>query len=127
MRKREIKFRAWDGKRMLNNVGFHPSLLKSLAGDPDYGYKEDDEGAYIICPQFANYFLMQFTGLKDRNGKDIYEGDILKSKNHTVIVKFHRFGFKFFTERGGMWSCSAVNSLSVIGNFYENQELIKQF
>ncbi|UNE49926.1 hypothetical protein F5K02_03290 [Bacillus amyloliquefaciens] len=76
---REIKFRAWDenSQEMIYEVGITPE------GIP-YSIPENAEG----CDQF-NYFLtchkMQFTGLKDRNGREIYEGDILK-RTVTIIV-----------------------------------------
>lgn len=76
---REIKFRAWDenSQEMIYEVGITPE------GIP-YSIPENAEG----CDQF-NYFLtchkMQFTGLKDRNGREIYEGDILK-RTVTVVM-----------------------------------------
>lgn len=76
---REIKFRAWDenSQEMIYEVGITPEAIP-------YSIPENAEG----CDQF-NYFLtchkMQFTGLKDRNGREIYEGDILK-RTVTVVM-----------------------------------------
>jgi uncharacterized phage protein (TIGR01671 family) len=64
---REIKFRAWDGKTMFFNV---------LAG----GYEDTVPSVHIASKGWVNvdpYNLMQFTGLLDKNNKEIYEGDIL--------------------------------------------------
>lgn len=61
---REIKFRAWDGKNMMQNHEINGNWL--LAGD------------YAKCWQ-----VMQFTGFKDSNGKEIYEFDIKRETNET--------------------------------------------
>jgi len=73
--------------------------------------------------------LMQFTGLKDKNGKEIYEGDIVKSEAwspSTYEVGFREGAFCFYRED----SLYANNpeylfKFEIIGNIYENPELIK--
>jgi uncharacterized phage protein (TIGR01671 family) len=84
---------------------------------------------------------MQYTGLKDKNGKEIYEGDILEGEAPTGIVKFgifdnnqdgspeHACGSGFYFEsRDGISSLSAllvgVYKYKVIGNIYENPKLL---
>ncbi len=116
---REIKFRAWDKrqKRMIT-----PSLLCNLTGDME------QENEYII--------LMEYTGLKDRNGKDIYEGDIVKYRDYEPInrefyteyiaiveYKWCMFGVQ---EREDFALIARLENIEVIGNIYENQELLKQ-
>lgn len=125
------KFRAWDklGKIMLP------------IGDIDTSYKlvylEEDNG-YRCERDFDEIELMQFTGLKDKNGKEIYEGDIVKykleEKTFTDIASFNKFFACFGLEDDtGDWFCSfdwlleniKQDDIEAVGNVYENQELLE--
>jgi hypothetical protein len=95
---REIKFRAWDGKRM------------------DYG------GCDCVLRSAPEAKVMQYTSLKDRNGKEIYEGDIIKVDDHAGLFTIHDLSFVYTFEYGdGLvgFTCE------IIGNIYENPELIQ--
>lgn len=109
---REIKFRAWDA-----NVSRIMSL-SHINCDDENGNRSQNE----------NYVLMQFTGIKDRNGKEIYEGDIIKFKHfpfeETVEVARLEDG-AYRPMVSDCCHCREENEYNeVIGNIYENPELL---
>jgi hypothetical protein len=108
---REIKFRAWDmaEKEMINWRNIKTNLWLYLSGE----YTE-------------KHPLMQFTGLKDSKGKEIYEGDIVQFKEHGLQIREVYFDRgEFQCSKTGVRHLSNVNILSkVIGNIYENPEFI---
>lgn len=126
---RELKFRAWDSKKSkMLFIGEFP-----LYHEEDNGLhsgKEDNSGDWY------NLSLMQFTGLKDKNGKEIYEGDILYNDfNAKGIVKFINGMFVvYFVYEESVCSKDndkmttrliSVNSITrIIGNIHENPELL---
>ena len=134
---REIKFRAWDGEKMWDNsTGAlkYAWLGRGICAELVSG---------VLTPFKSNKgtaVLMQFTGLKDKNGKEIYEWDIVKVKKFDmlksitaeVLWSFDNAGFKLYTEEGNDDIYDMVSTemdgteYEVIGNTYENPELIKQ-
>jgi uncharacterized phage protein (TIGR01671 family) len=118
---REIKFRFWaPDKRMIED---HTGWIE------DIGINEAIEAS-----RDYGYTLMQFTGLKDKNGKEIYEGDIVKQEKWVSVGKYEpcigviRYRSAEFTvDCAADWEGSNADingNAEVIGNIYENPELL---
>lgn len=135
---REIKFRAWD-KRELEMIEDVANYFKR----------------YEVLDEPDRYIPLQFTGLKDKNGREIYERDIVlipdtytdiivdgqgpeEPHNHIAEVRYGNAEFVFIITdnadilRKGTYTWNAlceetgVDDLEVIGNVYENPELISK-
>jgi len=116
---REIKFRAWDEKNKIM-IWKLEGCSKSCGNifSWDSGYKH----------------IMQFTGLKDKKGKDIYEGDIFKHSTWTndkgitqpvlYIVEWKDSGWGWKQIVPVMTMAFEISEVEVIGNIYENSELL---
>ena len=107
---REIKFRAWDKptKQMIKGGRTSIILNQPIARD--------------------NWILMQYTGLHDKSGQEIYEGDIYKTDlNQTGVVEFcdakDHGGYAIRSQEIGEIEPEYWNAGEVIGNIWENSEL----
>jgi len=114
---REIKFRAWD--KIQKRWG------RILWAMEDCLYSESDTycGGFDTARRFE---FMQFTGLHDKNGKEIWEGDLIRyHKNKGIWTVEYQEGTFWFIEKNGryMWNQLDTNKVEVIGNIYENPEL----
>jgi len=113
---REIKFRAWDKEKKIMYKDFWCHGFTSVNGLIGYWQKQHP--------------VMQYTGLKDKNGKGIYEGDII---NYEYNDYFHRkatiefFDGGFITRYKGepdRLDSGFSKHIEVIGNIYEHKELL---
>lgn len=120
------KFRAWDGSSLCRMY----SPEEVMVCDSDiWIFDEDSESNEWIVNN--DLVLMQSTGLKDKNGKEIFEGDILDSEDGylagvvelrqdlgmfvSTLIKYNNF------ER----LCNVLDSTQIIGNRWENPELLE--
>lgn len=125
---REIKFRAWDkNSSRWTNYSIVDDLLR---------FYNKHTGCWMTDKNQERFKLMQYTGLKDKNGVEIYEGDIAKNiptgSVGVVVWDIHSTGFMRKTKRKEtsvfdyFTLYNSKNNMEVIGNIHENPEFISE-
>ena len=128
---REIKFRAWlkEERKMVNVETLFIGINRLCFGNS----KTED----LFFRDFEEVELMQYTGLKDKNGKEIYDGDIVLVESggtstwYKTVIKFKEGAFIaslidgedyiYIFNRG-----FDSNDFEILGNFYENKNLLEE-
>ena len=128
MTQRPIKFRAWDTRN--NRITYQ---VEATHGNAFNGTLSMTEIPVAFTTIHSDLILMQFTGLTDKSGKEIWEGDIVKEYNRlgdarTVVWdtdkgRWGTAGPMTFTISQTLTKVHARRYVEVIGNIYENPEL----
>lgn len=154
---REIKFRAWDNAASMMLSSDDIAIALQLNGDVlplDLFASSVGMLALRRSPKNERYTLMQFTGLHDKNGKEIYEGDIVFNANKHLLTLVNEYPRTYVVEwREGKYNEENTwlrntpgfifrklnpvgkrymelifnqSQIEIVGNIYENPELLKE-
>ncbi len=119
---RELKYRAWNKDKKIMHYDFQFVKRGSKVG----------EFILFISEDIKAMEIMQYTGLKDSNGNEIYDQDIVEwgdgKEKIKMIVEWHRGGFSFIiiNDPYGVWQkvdMEVADEVKIIGNSFENPEL----
>ena len=128
---REIKFKAWDKeKKMWTNWKCYDNM---------FYFMDKNTGVWVRDDEFKRFILLQYTGLKDKNGVDIYEGDILKVRfynpnrkdgpavwyEYLKVVYYEELAQFVTLDKDDLDNYIFPERSMVIGNIYDNPELLE--
>jgi len=143
---REIKFRAWDKDLKIydDEVWLHCQDCNKIYDKAKRTYDTPNIEIELVDYENERYTLEQYTGLKDKNGTEIYEGDIVRAAfyvdrspgsvlddEHIGVIKWRKVGagFSFDSPNSPFHRCDllwwVIDNCKVIGNIHENPELLE--
>lgn len=122
---RDIKFRVWDNERnaMLNSKSVDIDFFEGKIEITSDTIRYDE----VYTDEIKDFELMQYVGCEDKNNKEIYEGDIVKTKEHIGQIIYSK-GMFFIDVKGDFYLpiYNVSEFMEVIGNIYENPELLER-
>lgn len=137
---RGFKYRVWDkdDKKMYKLVAFSESIYGECEQTHALicGFEEDPSMPKTNVRISYNFKLMQSTGLKDKNGIEMYEGDIIKNTYcNDVVIEYIQWNesdarFRITNYNGGfdfLYDFACEDGYEIIGNIFENKDLPKEY
>ena len=129
---REIKFRAWD-RELKEWTNYSISNINGNVID----FYNKEAGLWEIDREGEQFALYQYTGLKDKNGKEIYEGDIVKAISFARWIGVAEYSDenqafifddldKKYRGKSTVFMNQFNDGFEILGNIYENPELLKE-
>lgn len=128
---REIKFRIRNFKEVcVCHIWADPENVFIRASDGKAFYFDGFANSLLEYDAPENISIEQYTGLKDKNGKEIYEGDVFKWNDILYMVSFYDFSWSLYPVKETFmdvpihFSNLNIEFMEIIGNIHENEDLI---